>query len=109
MRNIIESDISGKTDAATITFGLADTWYEIDLTDEERKELEQKFKSYVTKGRKAEPKEQKKQVVPETTAEERDKIRDWGRDQGFEFAERGRIPKKVMRAYDKAHGIDREL
>ena len=36
IRNIVESDISGKPDAATVTFGLGDTWFEIDLTDEER-------------------------------------------------------------------------
>ncbi|MFC9755182.1 Lsr2 family protein [Streptomyces sp. NPDC056921] len=107
IRSIVESDLSGKPDAATVTFGLGGTWYEVDLTPEEQKELERALKSYLKVGRKAEEKPAKKQVVPETTAEEREKIREWAREEGLEFAERGRIPKTVQKAYDEAHNIDR--
>lgn len=108
IRSIVESDLSGKPDAATATFGLGDTWYEVDLTPEERKKLEEALKPYLKVGRKAgKAAPVKMQVVPETTAEERDKIREWAKKEGYEFAERGRIPKKVMKAYDEAHGIDR--
>ncbi|WP_424863007.1 histone-like nucleoid-structuring protein Lsr2 [Streptomyces sp. MMS24-I29] len=37
-----------------------------------------------------------------------DKIRAWGKEQGFEFADFGRIPKKVVEAYCEAHGIERD-
>ncbi|MDX2547488.1 Lsr2 family protein [Streptomyces sp. WI04-05B] len=109
IRSIVESDLSGKPDAATQTFGLGDTWYEIDLTPEEQKKLEEALKPYLEVGRKAEKTTPapKKRVVPETTTEERDKIREWAKKEGLEFAERGRIPKTVMKAYDEAHGIDR--
>ncbi|MEU0030706.1 Lsr2 family protein [Streptomyces sp. NPDC006335] len=108
IRSIVESDLSGKPDAATAMFGLGDTWYEIDLTAEEQKKLEEALKPYLKAGRKAgKTMPVKKRVVPETTAEERDKIREWAKKEGYEFAERGRIPKKVMKAYDEAHGIDR--
>ena len=71
IRSVVESDISGKPDAATVTFGLGDSWFEIDLTDEERKELESSLKRYVDKGRKATPpKGEKKKLVPDTTPEE---------------------------------------
>ncbi|MEW1629651.1 Lsr2 family protein [Streptomyces sp. NPDC089173] len=107
LRSIVESDISGKPDAATATFGLGDTWYEIDLTPEERKKLEEALKPYLKAGRKAGKAASETKVVPETTPEERDKIRAWGKKNGYEFAERGRIPKKIMKAFDEAHGIDR--
>ncbi|MER6367136.1 Lsr2 family protein [Streptomyces mirabilis] len=107
IREIVESDLSGKPDAATVTFGLGDTWYEVDLTAEEQKALENALKSYLKVSRKAGKSASKKRVVPETTAEERDKIREWAKKEGHEFAERGRIPKTVMRAYDEAHNIDR--
>ncbi|MEU9267239.1 Lsr2 family protein [Streptomyces sp. NPDC048251] len=109
IRSIVESDLSGKPDAATQTFGLGDTWYEIDLTPEEQKKFEEALKPYLKVSRKAEKTTPaaKKRVVPETTAEERDKIREWAKKEGYEFAERGRIPKKVMKAYDEAHDIDR--
>lgn len=107
-KEVIESDISGKPDAATVTFGLEDEWYEIDLTDDEKKKLQSALRSYLTKGRKAAPKQpEKKPLVPETTAEERANIRAWGRENGFQFAEAGRIPKGLQAAYDKAHNIDR--
>ncbi|MFD7853491.1 Lsr2 family protein [Streptomyces microflavus] len=107
LRSIVESDISGKPDAATATFGLGNTWYEIDLTPEEQKKLEEALKPYLKAGRKAGKAASETKVVPETTPEERDKIREWGMKNGYEIAERGRIPKKIMKAYDEAHGIDR--
>lgn len=109
IKTVIESDLSGKTDATTVTFGLGDVWYEIDLTEEERKKLEQSLKTYVNKGRKASPRSAARRVVPETTPEEREAIRAWGREHDFEFAEYGRIPKKLLQAYDKAHGIERDV
>ena len=108
IKKVIESDLSGRQDAERVTFGLGETWYEIDLTDDERQGLEAALKSYLDAGRKAEPpKAEPRKMVPTTTADERDKIRLWGRKNGFEFAEYGRIPKEVMAAYDKAHGIKR--
>ena len=101
IRSIVESDLSGKAEAATVTFGLADVWYEIDLTDEEQKKLEQTLQTYLAKGRKANKRVEKKRVVPPTSAEEREKIRAWGKKQGFEFADQA--------AYDKAHNIERAL
>lgn len=106
-RNVVESDISGKPDAATVTFGLEDTWFEIDLTDEEHKELEATLKRYLTHGRKAVKKGEKKKLVPDTTPEEREKIRAWGQENGFDVPSFGRIPKEVMKAHDEAHGIER--
>ncbi|MFD4242741.1 Lsr2 family protein [Streptomyces sp. NPDC058525] len=107
IRSIVESDLSGEPDAATATFGLGDTWYEVDLTAAERKKLEEALKPYLKVSRKAGTAATKQRVVPETTPEERDKIREWAKKEGYEFAERGRIPKRVMKAHDEAHGIDR--
>ncbi|WP_371793073.1 Lsr2 family protein [Streptomyces sp. NBC_01471] len=106
-RSIVESDLSGKPDAATATFGLGDTWYEVDLTSEEEKKLEDALKPYLKVGRKAEKSAPKKRFVPETTPEERDRIRAWAKKNKYEVEDRGRIPKRVMKAYDEAHDIDR--
>ncbi|MFD9868496.1 Lsr2 family protein [Streptomyces niveus] len=107
-RSVVDSDLSGKPDAATATFGLGDTLYEIDLTPEERKKLEEVLKPYVKAGRKSgKAAPVKRRVEPKTTLKERDEIREWGKKNGYEFADRGRIPKALMKAYDEAHGIDR--
>ena len=105
IRKIIESDLSGKQDAATVTFGLADMLYEIDLTPEEKKELEQVLKPYVRAGRRSSIKASNKsgsRPELETTVEERVKIRAWARETGLEVTEFGRIPNKVIAAYREA-------
>lgn len=109
IRSVVESDLSGKTDASTFTFGVGDVWYEIDLTKDERQKFEESLKGYVAKGRKASKDQPKKRFVPETTSEERAQIREWGREHSFEFAERGKIPKALQKAYDEAHGIERDI
>lgn len=107
-REVLESDISGQLGAVTFTFGVEGTWYEIDLTDEEKKKLEAQLKSYLDNGRQTGRKRlSKKPAVPEMTVEERAQIRAWGRENGFEFAAAGRIPKDLQTAYDKAHRIQR--
>lgn len=107
-KKVIESDLSGRQDAARFTFGMGETWYEIDLTDDERRELEAKLEAYVEAGRKAQPKPvEKKKMVPDTTEAERTEIRKWGAAHGFDFRTRGRIPKELQAAYDKAHNITR--
>ena len=64
-------------------------------------------RAYPDTGRMVSKKGAEKRVVPETTPEEREKIRTWAKKQGYEVAERGQIPKKVQAPYDKAHKIDR--
>lgn len=107
IRSVVESDLSGKSEAETVTFGLGDTWYEIDLTEDEKKNLQQALKTYVEAGRRAAKPGGKRRLVPQTTPEERATIRAWGRENGFEFAERGKIPKELQKAYDEAHDIQR--
>lgn len=108
IRKIIESDISGKADAATVTFGLGGTWYEVDLTEDEKRDLEAALGTYLKVGRKtADGRGERKPVVPATTPEEREQIRAWGRKNGFEAPDFGRVPKKLQAAYDKAHNIKR--
>ncbi|GAA3138355.1 hypothetical protein GCM10010530_68190 [Kribbella aluminosa] len=103
-RSVVESDLSKRPNAATVTFAVGDEWYEIDLTAKERREFEADLKKYVQAGRRAEPKKQRQ--VPEMTPEERETIRAWGRDNGFNAQGMGRISKELQAAYDEAHGID---
>lgn len=105
---ILVSDLSGEPAAATRTLGYAEEWHEVDLTAAEQQELEALLEPYLRAGRAVGPSlaPAKKRVVPETTAAERKAIRIWGREQGFEFADRGRIPKRVYNAYQAAHDAD---
>lgn len=104
VRTVVVSDISGEADATTITVGHAGQWHEVDLTEPEKDELETFLQPYMSAGRLIGPSlAEKKRVVPETTVEERAAIRDWGHEQGYEFAGHGRIPMHVYNAYMAAH------
>lgn len=104
IKKIIESDISGKAGATTVSFGLKDTWYEIDLTTDEAKELEQALADYLSKSRKASRREASPRFVPETTPQERAEIRRWAWANGYEdLSERGQIPTAIYHAYQQAH------
>lgn len=104
IRQIVESDISGNTDASTVSFGFEGTWYEVDLTAQEREELKNALSRYFKIGRKTGPRPNPKRAVPDTTPEQREIIRQWAKDEGFEIADRGVIPKQIFAAYKTEHG-----
>jgi hypothetical protein len=104
IREIIESDLSGKTHASTVTFGFGNTWYEIDLTEDESQDFEKNLTSYIEHARKAEKAGRgKTKQVPDMTPEEREQIRAWAIENGYEVASFGRVPKKILAAYNEAH------
>lgn len=103
LRTVIISDLSGEPEASTIRLGIEGQWHEVDLTTSEENELEALLQPYIEAGRHIGASLVKQKVVPDTTAEEREQIRVWGREQGYEFADYGRIPKKVYNAYVAAH------
>lgn len=109
-RVIIESDLSGETGATTVIFSLEGEHYEIDLTDQELATLAGKLDSYVKSGRKYRGGVPGADLEPVMTREERQAIRDWAdatkwRDhKGNPVQPRGRVPKALIAAYDKAHG-----
>lgn len=100
-RTVLDSDLSGQPDAVTETVGLGREWHEVDLTEAEREELRQLLAPYLDAGRRVGPMldGHKKKVVPDTTVEEREQIRTWARENGYELAEYGRIPSKIFAAY----------
>lgn len=104
IRTVIVSDLSGEPEASTTRLGFEGQWHEVDLTVSEKDALEAFLQPYIEAGRCiGSSLVEKKKVVPDTTVEEREEIRAWGREQGYEFADYGRIPKKVYNAYVAAH------
>lgn len=101
-RTILVSDLSGKPEAETVRIGWKATWYETELTATERAELDEMLAPYIQAGRKAVTKPSKR-FVPDTTVEEREEIRAWAEGNGYEFAQYGKIPNKIYKAYMAAH------
>lgn len=102
---IVRSDLSGESEASTVAFGLRGTWYEIDLTASEEEGLQKALEQYLSVGRKASPGtgEPKAALVPKMTQAERNEIRAWARENGFEVPVKGKLSKSVLAAWYEAH------
>jgi hypothetical protein len=102
-------DLDGASEAVeTVRFGLDNTSYEVDLSDEHAGELRTVLQHYADAGRRmggtrrstsARPKAQPT-ATPSRPGP--DEIRAWAQDQGLQVSTRGRISTKVREAYDAA-------
>ena len=103
-------DIDGSVAAETVAFGLDGSSYEIDLSEEHATALRDALASYVGAARKttAGPARRggPRRASGSTSTSDRQRtaeIRSWAREKGMEVNERGRIPSKVIEAYEAAH------
>jgi len=102
-------DLDGESEAVeTVRFGLDNTSYEIDLSNEHTDELRTVLQHYAqagrrtSGGRRAARVRPKRQPVAKTSAPTPDDIRAWARENGLKISARGRISTKVLAAYEAA-------
>lgn len=94
-------DLDGRESTQTLKFGLDGIEYEIDLSDKNAAKLCKAFASCVENGRKLSRSGQpyrRVQIGPSPSV-----VRAWARANGHDVPDRGRIPRDVRVAYDKAH------
>lgn len=94
-------------DVKPVRFGLDNVEYEIDLSERHQEELREVFGRYVPHARKVSGtvRRARGQVPQQRNANgaSNAEIRAWAHEQGYDVAERGRIPADVMAAYAEAH------
>lgn len=99
---LLEDDIDGTKAAQTIEFALDGATYEIDLNTKNANRLRKELAPYIEKARvtsKAKKSVKKGKAVRSDLPD----VRAWAKSQGFEIAERGRVPKEIQEAYDARH------
>lgn len=97
-------------DISTVSFGLDNAEYEIDLTEENANRLRDALAGYLAAARRTggrirrgSPRLGSAGVVRPVADRERTKaIREWAQENGWAIAERGRIPENVIAAYEQA-------
>lgn len=101
-------DGTASDDISTVSFGLDGAEYEIDLTEANAENLRDALEAYVAAARRTGGRI-KRGTRPGTAtsrpAASRDQtraIREWARENGFDLADRGRIPVNVIEAFDEA-------
>lgn len=105
IRNVVESDISGKTGAQTFTFGWDEDWYDIDLTAEEQKEFKEAVGAYLKASRRASGRRSQSRLVAQMSRTERAHVRTWAEENGYELNPHGKIPNEIIKDYEKATGV----
>jgi Lsr2 len=113
---VVTDDLTGQTlpneQGQTVRFALDGQDYEIDLTKENAAELRSAFQRYIDAGRRVgrqastgrsggggvRPRQDAPARRPRDTAA----VRAWARAHGHEISDRGRIPAKILEAYDAA-------
>jgi nucleoid-associated protein Lsr2 len=102
-------DGTASDDISTVTFGLDGVRYEIDLTEDNAERLRDALADYVGAARRTGGRIKRATSVsssvarPSTNREQTKAVRDWARQNGFDLADRGRIPTNVVAAFDQAH------
>lgn len=102
---VIIDDINGEEGAETISFGLGNQSYEIDLNPENTAALREVLRPYIEAGRKKVSSTRRKgatsSAVPTLSGKrsESDEIRKWAIGKGYTVAGRGRIPAHIKSAY----------
>src|SRR6478735_376842 len=96
-------DIDGTEAAETITFAVDGTCYEIDLSEKNAKEFRKSLGHWTdrarTSGRPPRIRKHLAAVGDSRNAE----IRAWGHGNGHDVPARGRIPRRIVSAFDAAH------
>lgn len=107
VKEILVDDIDGETEGAeTLTFFIEGQEYEIDLAEENRELFQAEIDKHMAFLREmadyGRPVSRQSVVkVPRgRTPEELNHIRNWARANGHEVSDRGRIPEKVIDAYE---------
>lgn len=102
---ILVDDLDGSEADETVRFGLDGTSYEIDLTSAHAAELREALAPYVGHARKSGSggRRTRSSSTSSSSGPAAADVRAWGRENGYDVPERGRIPAELREAYDAAH------
>lgn len=100
---VMVDDIDGSTADHSVTFMFNGVSWEIDLSDEHYREMEEDFAKWETYARRSGGRARTRRTTSGGSSAESAKIREWARSQGIEVSDRGRIPAAVRKQYEAAN------
>jgi hypothetical protein len=101
-------DGTASEDISTVSFSLDGADYEIDLNSSNAEDLRNTLEEFVAAARRTGGRfkrgsgSTKSAARPAADREQTKAIREWARQNGFDLADRGRIPANVLTAYEDA-------
>jgi hypothetical protein len=99
-------DVDGSVASSTVSFALDGKTYELDLSDKNAAKLRDAVAPFVAAARRLGGRGRRSSGPTASTArtdrERTTAIREWAREHGHKISDRGRIPRSVLEAYEKA-------
>src|SRR5689334_17447753 len=102
---MLVDDLDGTEASETVAFGIDGGNYEIDLSERNAAELREALRRYVSAARTAGSRgtsARKRVSIPSTGHSRNAEIRAWAHTNGHDVPARGRIPQRVVAAYEAA-------
>jgi len=99
---ILVDDIDGTEAAETVTFALDGESYEIDLSEKNAKELRQNLGHWTERARTSGRPARIRKSLAAVGASRNAEIRAWAYSHGHDVPARGRIPQRIVAAFDAA-------
>lgn len=100
---LLEDDLDGSEATETVNFALDGKAYEIDLSAANSAQLRDDLAKWIGHAR---PIRGRQRLAPSRAASGRtdlNKVREWGRKNGFKVSDRGRVSAEVQEAYARAN------
>ncbi len=99
-------DTDGSDAVGTTSFAFDGVAYEIDLSDANYQRFAQAMGEWIGAGRKTSAPRRQRSSGGRSALSRKDNqaIREWARQNGHPLSDRGRVPGKVLQAYQDAHG-----
>lgn len=97
-------DVDGSEANTTVSFGYQGKQYEIDLSELNAKALDESLQEFIPHARVVSGRKTATRPTSRPDRETNDAIRAWATENGFQIAQRGRIPGTITEAYHAAQG-----
>lgn len=102
-------DFDGISEADVVEFSIDGQFYEIDLSEENKKKLFEDFDPYIQVARqtsgpaRATRRARVTRVPSGQNPSDLNAIREWARSKGKKVSDRGRIPRDIVEAFEAEH------
>lgn len=101
---LLVDDIDGGEARETVSFALDGVTYEIDLSEANAGKMRDQLAKWIGHARRSGGRKVSTRRTGTPGRRDLNAVREWGRANGFQVSDRGRVSGELQAAYDKANG-----
>ncbi|MCA0435946.1 MAG: Lsr2 family protein [Austwickia sp.] len=101
---LLVDDLDGGEARETVSFALDGVTYEIDLSEANASKMRDQLAKWIGHARRSGGRKMSGRRAGATGRRDLNAVREWGRANGFQVSDRGRVSGELQAAYDRANG-----